>query len=82
MPITSQFTRVLFPGLAQDRDLSRGRREQAFKDFDGSGLSRPVRSQQAKTLARCDFEIQAPHGLHLAVVGLAQVAALDSGGHD
>ena len=39
------------------------------------GPSRPKHSPAL------DFEVQAAHGLNFAVVGLAQVAALDGGGH-
>ena len=82
MPIDlAQLARVVLPGLAQNRDLSRGRRQQTFQDFDGGGLPCSVRSEQAEALARLDFQIQPADGFNLAVVGLAQVAALNGGGH-
>src|SRR3954452_6609649 len=65
--------------MTQNRDGAGGGREQSFKDFDGSGLPRPVRTEQAETLASVNFEIQSSDGFNLAVVSFAQIAAFDGG---
>src|SRR4051794_39403156 len=67
--------------MPQNRDGAGGGREQSFKDFDGSGLPRPVRPEQAETLASVNFEIQSSDRFNLAVVSFAQVAAFDGGRH-
>ena len=77
----AQLASVFLPGLAQDRDLPRGRRQQAFQNFNGRGLPRAIRSQQAEALPGLDFKIQPANGFHLAIVSLAQVAALNRDGH-
>jgi hypothetical protein len=49
--------------------------------WDGRRLPCPVRPKQAKAFAGLDFEVQAAHGFEFAVVGLAQIAAVDGYGH-
>src|ERR1035438_4376038 len=72
---------ILAPAVPQNRHLPRSRREQAFEDFNGCGLPRPVRPEQAKALAGLDLQVQATHGLDFAIIGLAQVTALNGYGH-
>ncbi len=67
--------------MAEDRNLALGRIEQAFEDFDGRGLACSVWAQQPKAFARLNCEIQPAHGFDFAVVGFAQVTALDGDHH-
>jgi hypothetical protein len=67
--------------IAQNRHFSGSRRQQAFENFDGCSLPRPIRPEQTEAFAALDLEVQAAHSFHLAVIRLAQVAALNSGGH-
>ena len=77
----AQLACVFLPRLAKNRDLAGGRLEQAFQNFDGGGLPCSVGAEQAEAFARLNFQIQAADGFNLAVVSLAQVAALNGGGH-
>ena len=76
-----QLARIFLPGMAENCGLPGGGFEQAFQDFDGRGLPRTVRTEQAETFAGGDFEVQAADGFDFPVVGLAQIAALDGGRH-
>jgi hypothetical protein len=66
--------------------LSRGqvvatRSPASLKDLNGRRLPCPIRSEQAEALAGLNLEAKPAHGFQLTVVGLAQIAALDSNGH-
>ena len=69
------------PGLAEDGDLAGGRCEQSLENFDGCGLPCTIRAEQSEALAGSNRKRQATQGLDFAVVGFAQIAALDGGGH-
>ncbi len=77
----AQLARIFVPGVAEDADFAGGRREQAFEDFDGRRLPCSVRTEQAEALAGFDLQAEAADGFDFAVVGLAQVGALDRGSH-
>ena len=55
--------------------------EQPFKDLDGGGLACSIRSEKTKAFPALDFEAQPAKGFDFAVIGLAQVAALDGSRH-
>jgi hypothetical protein len=67
--------------VAENRDLARCRLQQALEDFDGRGLPGPVRAEQTEAFSGLNLEIQPAHRFDFAVVGLAQIATLDSDGH-
>jgi hypothetical protein len=46
---------------------TRGRVRQGAQDLDGGGLARPVRAEEAEGLSGGDLEVDAAHGLDLAV---------------
>ncbi len=73
---------MLFPGEIEDSDLALSRLEQSFKNFNGGGLSRPIRSEEPETFPCLDIEIEAADRLHLTVVSLTQIAALDRCPHE
>ena len=77
----AHFAFILAPGVAENRDLARSRLQQPFQDFDGRGLPCPVRTEQTEALSGLNFKVQPAHGLDFAVVGLAQVAALNGYRH-
>ena len=77
----AQLARVVVPGVAEDADFAGGGREQAFEDFDGRGLPCSVRAEQAEAFAGFDAQTEAADGFDFAVVGLAQVGALDRRPH-
>src|SRR5215471_14906949 len=72
---------VLLPGVAENRNLTRGRLQQAFEDFDGRGLPCSVGTEQSEAFALLNLKVQPTHRFDFAVVGLAEIAALDGGGH-
>ena len=67
--------------MTQDRHFAGSGCEQAFQNFDRRGLPRAVRPEQAEAFAGLDLEVQPTHSLDFAVISLAQIAALDGGGH-
>ena len=82
MPSSSRNSRsIVTPVVAENVDLAGSGIEQAFEDFDGGRFARAIGSEQAEAFAGLDLEVEAADGFHFAVVGLAQVAALDGGGH-
>src|SRR5229473_5066933 len=78
----TQLARMRFPRLPENTDLSGSGFEQTFQNFDGGGFSRSVRPQQAETFSRPNLQIQSTDRLNFAVIGLAEVAALDHGRHE
>ena len=52
-----------------------------FKNFDGRGLPCSVRAQEAEALSALNFQTQPADSFDFAVVGLAQVAALNGSRH-
>ena len=72
---------ILEPGVAQDRYLAGSRFQQAFQNFDCGGLPCSVGAEQAEAFAGLDLEVEPAHGLEFAIVGLAQIAAMDGYGH-
>jgi len=69
------------PGVSQNRYLAGGWLEKSFENFDGRSLPCSVGTEQAKTFAGLDFKIEPAHGFDFAVIGLAEIAALDGYGH-
>ena len=78
----AQLASIRFPRLPENRDFAGSWFEQAFENLDGRRLPGAVGAEQAKTFSRLNFQIQPAHGFDFAVVGLAQVTALDGGGHE
>jgi hypothetical protein len=72
----AQLTRVLLGIVAEHRDDAGRAGPVALEDLDRGRLAGAVGPEQAEDLAHGDLEVQAPHGLVLAV-GLAQVADED-----
>src|SRR5439155_4965353 len=75
---------LLSPVPAEDLYLARCRRQQPFQDFDGRGLARAVRSEQAEAFSAPDLEIEAVNRIHRAgsaLVAFAEIAAGYGGGH-
>src|SRR5882762_3353701 len=66
------------PRCAQHLDLAAVRWCQAFQDFDGGGLARSIRSEQAEALAGGDGQVEPRHGGDVAVA-LDQTDATDGG---
>ncbi len=64
----------VFPRIVTWPELGR---EKSFEDFDGCSLAGAVRAEQAEALSALDLEVEPAHGFHFAVVGLAQVTALN-----
>ncbi len=56
--------------------------EQAFKNFDSGRFPSPVWTEQTKTFSGVNLQIQPANSFDFAVVGLAQIAALDHGWHE
>ena len=82
MPIHSRNWRSIFvPSVAKDANFAGGRCEQAFEDFDGRGLPCSVRTEESEALASVDLQAEAADGFNFAIVGLAQVSALDWRSH-
>jgi hypothetical protein len=79
--LLAQCTVVGLPALAENRYFARRRLEKAFENFDGCGLACPVGSEKSETFARVNGEIQAADRFDFAVVGFAQVTALNGGSH-
>ena len=77
----AQLTFVFVPSVAKNAHFSSGRGEQAFEDFDGRGLPCSVRTEESEALASVDLQAQAAYGFNFAIVGLAQVSALDWRAH-
>src|SRR5437660_20121 len=77
----AHFPLVLAPAVAQNRDFARGGLQQPFEDLDGCGLPCTVGTEESETFSGLDLKVEPTHCFHFAVVGLAQVAALDSEGH-
>jgi hypothetical protein len=77
----AHFAGVLAPGVAENRNLAGCRLQQSLKNFDCRGLPCSVGAEESEALAGLNLEVQPAHGFELAVVGLAQVATLDSNGH-
>jgi hypothetical protein len=67
--------------VAKNGYLSRGWLQQALKDFNGRSFPCSVWTKQTEAFASLNLEVQTAHGLDLTVVGLPQVATLDSGSH-
>jgi hypothetical protein len=76
-----KFALIGLPVAPENRDLTRGGIEQAFKNFNRRGLAGTVRTEQAETFARLNLEIEPADGFNFAVVGLAQIATLNGGRH-
>ena len=77
MPTRSRsVARVLLRIVSEHRHDPAGAGAVALEDLDRGRLPGAVGPEQAEDLADGDFEVQAPHGLVLAV-GLAQVADED-----
>src|ERR1700734_1093558 len=75
------FAGILPPGVAKNGYVSRRWLQQALKDFNGGSFPCSVWTKQTEAFAALNLEVQAAHGLELTVVGLPQVATLDSGSH-
>src|SRR4029077_10174744 len=73
----AQLARVVVPGVTEDANVARRRREQTLKDFDGRGLPCSVGAEESEALAGFDLQADAADGFDFSVVGLAQVGALD-----
>src|ERR1035438_820108 len=80
-PLT-QLARIVTPLMAKDADFPRRRSQQTLKDFDGRGLPCTVRTKQTEAFASLNAQTEAANGLHFAVVGLAQIGALDRRSHE
>jgi hypothetical protein len=78
----AQLARIVIPAVSQDADFTRGGCEQTFEDFDGRGLPRSIRTEEAEALAGLDLQADAADGFDFSVVGLAQVGALDGRRHE
>ena len=65
-------------------DVSGCSMEQPFNDFDRGCLTRAIRTEQAKTLADFDSQIEPANGVNrcLALIALHEVAATNGNRHD
>jgi len=66
----------LTPGRAENLDVAAVLGRQALEDFDGRGLARPVRTEQAETLAARDGQVDTGNRDDVAEA-LAQRATAD-----
>jgi hypothetical protein len=66
---------VAVPGTAKDDHLTGVRCVETFADLDGRGLPGSVRTEQAKTLASEDLEVEAVHCDDI-LIGLTETANL------
>ena len=67
--------------MAENRYFAGSRLEQSLKDFNGGGLSRPVRTEQAKAFPSFNLQVETAYGFDFSVVSLAQIATLDGNRH-
>src|SRR5262249_22413692 len=67
---------VRLPAPTEDLDGATGRLDEALEDLDGGRLSRAVRTEEAKALARVHVEVEPVDGNEVSV-GLPQAAAAD-----
>jgi hypothetical protein len=74
----AQLAGALLGVVAEDRDDPARAAAIALEDLDGRGLARAVGAEQPEHLARRDLEVDAAHGLVLAVA-LVEVAHEDRG---
>ncbi len=77
----AELARVVGPSVPENADFSGSGREQAFEDFDGSRLPCSVGAEKTEAFAGLDAQAEAADSFYLAVVGLAQVNALDRRWH-
>jgi hypothetical protein len=61
---------MAIPPKAEELDLTAVGREQALADLDRRGLAGPVGPEQPKALSRRDLQVEAGHGMDVAVVFL------------